>query len=164
MTTNFKITTNYFINNLTCQLFIQKKYSILLKIQSSITNIDRDCSFNLCSTYNTTNYLENDIEKAINRYNQLNINEHNNIIEVLLDKNYSLEYNTILYLKEQLQKKLILDMVETQRKITNYINNHIFTKILKIENNQKLLINNQKMLMESMNQINGMNYTIQVNN
>lgn len=164
MTTNFKFTTNYFINSITCQLFIQKKNTILIKILTSITNKNRDCLFSFCSINNTFSSLVINIEKVLIRYRTINVKDHNTIIEILLDKNYSLDYNNILILKEIVETQILVEMVDTQKKIENYINNHLFTKILKIENNQKLLIHNQKLLMESMNQINGMNYTIQVNN
>jgi len=164
MTSNFKFTTNYFINSITCQLFIQKKTTILVKILTSITNKNRDCPFSFCSINDTFSSLVINIEKVLIRYRTMNMNDHNNIIEILLDENYCLPYHIILLLPEKIEKSILIEMVEIQKKITNYINNHLFTKILKIENNQKLLIYNQIMLMESMNQINGMNYTIQVNN
>ena len=87
MSTNFKFTTNYFVNNLTCQLFIQKKRGILVKIYNSITNKDRDCPFTFCSTSKQHIDIMNTIDMGVKLYNQININHHNNIIEILLDEN-----------------------------------------------------------------------------
>ena len=107
-----------------------------------------------------------DLKNSIYLYDSLINNDfdHNTIITNLRDKSYSLSNNTFVEIEKKIGLDLIHKLVNIFHEIDNYIEKKILKKIITIENNQKILINNQKILFESLNQINGNNYAIQVNN
>lgn len=83
---------------------------------------------------------------------------------MLRDINYKLDISTIEFIKRELDSTFINEMRTIHNKINNFLENKLVDKIDNIQKNQNLLINNQKIIMESLNQINGNNYDIQIIN
>lgn len=161
MSSKNKIDDSY-LSDQVILIFLKKKKNILKKINERIT-ISRNCG---CVEYNKNRHLLN-LSDSINFYNSFTLENINNrreeIFYNLRDINFSLKISTIKYIEDKLGYEYINEMHKLNLKINNYIENKLISKIIYIEKNQKLLIKNQGILLESMNQINGNNYDIQVN-
>jgi hypothetical protein len=105
----------------------------------------------------------NVIEKCDYLINNIDSTEQTTLINFLKDKNYNLTKENLIYIEHKLGVDIIYEMLGVHNKIYNFIENKILNKIIDIEVNQTLLITNQKIIIESMNQINGNNYDIQTN-
>ena len=162
----FTNTSSEYIGEMTLKIFIQKKIDMLENISYHLRMSDDFLSYIfvniLCTESNRKDSIA-DINKSLEIHYSLKSKHQNYIINVLKQEHYLLRISTINKIRNTLGRHKMKEMKELHFKIYNYINNKILSKILFIEKNQKLLIKNQKILMESMNHINGTNYSIQVN-
>ena len=122
----------------------------------------------MCGTININSEpniksILNVIEKCDYLINNIDSTEQTTLINFLKDKNYNLTKENLIYIEHKLGVDIIYEMLGVHNKIYNFIENKILNKIIDIEVNQTLLITNQKIIIESMNQINGNNYDIQTN-
>lgn len=139
---------------------IKQKEFFLSKIYRILFDSNRIC----CNICEEETYIK-DIFQSIQVYNSLyNLESKNEIITVLKDVNYKLNYSTIEFIKKNMSSVIIDEMNHIHYKINSFLENKLIEKINNIQNNQDLLINNQKIIMESLNQINGNNYDIQIIN
>ena len=142
---------------------LKQKTNILQKIYNQIKGGNRICFF--CDVSEEDIYITN-IKKIISLYDFLlnNNSSKHEIVNILRDNNYNLDISTTEFIKREMESTFINEMNKIHNKINNFLENKLVDKIDNFQNNQNLIINNQKFIMESLNQINGNNYDIQIIN
>ena len=173
MVSNFKSLDKYNITKCKCIFFLEKKKYLLVELYIRISESLEDGNCFGCNIFcgdkydNEILYVLNNIKCSINKFDKIINSEYEDIgevVNILRTKYYYLTPLDLNIIKDFNLAINILDkMQNTHELIKKYIEDKILSKILFIEKNQKILISNQKMILESLNQINGNEYTIKLN-
>jgi len=173
MVSNFKSLNRYDVTKCKCIFFLEKKKYLLVELYIRINESLDDMNLFRCNIFcnedydNEITYVIKNIKCAINKFEKIinsDCEEVSDIVNILRTQYYYLTPLDLEIIKDFNQGiDILYKMQNIHKLIKKHIEDKILSKILFIEKNQKILISNQKMILDSLNQINGNEYTIKLN-